>query len=127
MSRFPIEKTEGRELPVPEACRPDLKRLADALVFQSELAGVCQQMVLDPIDTADLDFNRKSIAAYPDTIGALNARAWLSSVYVWQGGHWDLLVDLSTAEGETSDLVFHLKVRERSAVYYVAPGLVYVP
>ena len=103
MSRFPIEKTEGRELPVPEAWRPDLKRLADALVFQSELAGVCQQMVLDPIDTADLDFNRKSIAAYPDTIGALNARAWLSSVYVWQGGHWDLLVDLSTAEGETSD------------------------
>ena len=64
---------------------------------------------------------------YPDTIGRLTEITWVSSVCAWTGNSWEVLVDLSTSDGQVSDLVMHVEIRETGDCYIIEPGLIYVP
>lgn len=48
-------------------------------------------------------------------------------MYLWMDGYWQVLVDLSNSDGETSDLVLHVQVFPDGKGYLFQPGLVYVP
>ena len=58
---------------------------------------------------------------------ALPEETWNSSVCMWYGDHWDVLVDLWTQEEGPSDLVLSATVSEKEMVFVFAIQLVHVP
>lgn len=126
MSHILVTKTEGQELPVPNAWRPALKLLADAVVFHSPLTTV-DGFIFERIDEESVLINQSNINDYPESLGPLTAASWTSSIYIWDEGYWRVLVDLTTDAGEVSDLVLHAKITERESAYAIEPGLIYVP
>jgi hypothetical protein len=126
MASIPVSKNSNSELPIPSVWRIGLKRLADASI----LAGTIEpdkHFSVAPFDPQTKEINAANIMAYPDALGPLAEKSWDTSVYLWQDGHWEVLVDLSGADGETTDLVFHAIVREDGDQFIVEPGLIYVP
>jgi hypothetical protein len=55
---------------------------------------------------------REYLEDYGATLVALDPDTWESSVSLWMGDKWEVLVDLWTEEEGRSDLVLHLYVRE---------------
>ena len=79
------------------------------------------------IDAEKLKISLANIAAYGEPVGPLRDSSWQTSIYRWMGDHWDVLIDLTTPEGEVTDLVLRAKVRSTLSGYMIEPGLVYVP
>jgi hypothetical protein len=52
---------------------------------------------------------------------------WQTSVAMWYGSFWDVLVDLWTAEEGRSDLVLHGRVTESDSGVRFSIHMVYVP
>ncbi|WP_428407609.1 DUF7668 domain-containing protein [Hyphococcus sp.] len=127
MNQNVVLKDEERELPVPVIWRSALKQIVDSFVQESEPPTAVDAIVVDPIASDEAKINRQNIKDYPDPIGPLAEHSWATSIYIWMDGYWDVLVDLSTSYGETSDLVLHAKVRESGNQYIIKPGLIYVP
>ncbi|MCR9225609.1 MAG: hypothetical protein NXH70_16190 [Hyphomonas sp.] len=126
MKYVPVSKIEDQELPVPSAWRPALKALADAMVGKAVLHSI-EGFVINAIEDDGLEVSRSNVEAYPDKLGPLTKDSWKSSIYVWDDGCWEVLVDLTTEAGDVSDLVMHAKVTEREGGYLIEPGLIYVP
>lgn len=114
---------DDSEQPVPDAWREALKTIADAFVLGALPLGPSIRTV-DP-ETATI--NPANIAAYPDPIGPLHEASWTTSIHARADDHWQVLVDLSTVDGETSDLVLHVRVFEVEDGFKFEPGLIYVP
>ena len=126
MSNVPVEKHEDTELPIPTIWRATLKSLGDSFVFGTQLVSE-DKVSIEPIDEETTKINRSNIEDYPDTIGRLTEITWVSSVCAWTGNSWEVLVDLSTSDGQVSDLVMHVEIRETGDCYIIEPGLIYVP
>ena len=126
MSKIPVVKNDEEELPIPHVWRPILKDIVRAFVAQdyslsSGIDGVrsvseeTASQIRDYID----DYGEK-LVMLPDT-------SWESSVYLWHGSFWLVLVDLWTEGEGRSDLVLRACVREKKDLYDVEVKLVYVP
>ena len=126
MSITAITKQEDIELSVPTEWREALKVLADFFAFSEPLFQGAKISVA-PIDTETIKINRRNIEDYSDAIGPLTDKTWNTSICTWTGSDWAVLLDLTTAKGETSDLVLHCKIREAGNQYVIDAGLVYVP
>lgn len=100
-----------------------LKKIADAFADGRIPTGEGIRSV--GAETAKINF--ENIEDYPDATGPLNDASWDTSICVWTGNHWDVLVDLTTLSGERSDLVLHAKVFEVDGGAEIEPGLIYVP
>lgn len=100
-----------------------MKQIADAFVDGRLPTGDG----IRPVAAKVAKINFENIQDYPDPTGALRASSWETSVCVWVGDCWDVLVDLSTAEGKRSDLVLHAKVYDLGDRVEVEAGLIYVP
>ena len=126
MSEIPVVQDEDRELPVPTEWRAPLKQIADALA-----RGDFSLSSLPPdaryTDPKYAEINRSNIQDYPDRLIPLDPCAWDTSIYLWMEDYWAGLVDLTAKDGETSDLVLHVKVRKNASGYSFEPKLVYVP
>lgn len=70
---------------------------------------------------------RNSIRAYGAHLIELPDECWSTSVYIWMGSYWDVLVDLWTQEEGASDLVLGAKMLEDEGGYSVEVHMVYVP
>ena len=68
-----------------------------------------------------------SIEDYGDRLVALPGAAWDSSVHIWSGEYWDVLVDLYTEEEGASDLVLKVRIYEASDGYQYVVDMAYVP
>lgn len=126
MKYVPVSKTEDQELPVPDAWKPALKALADAIVGNT-VPNPIEGFVIGAIEDDRLEISRSNIEDYPDKLGALTKQTWKSSIYVWDGRCWEVLVDLTTDTGDVSDLVMHAKITECGDKYFIEPRLIYVP
>lgn len=126
MANIPIEKNTDKELPVPTLWRAALKELADSFVYD-EFNSLKSTFLVRAIDNDIVKINKNNIEKYPDQIGLLMQKSWDTSIYVWTGKDWVVSVDLSTSDGETSDLVLHTIVREVAGSYNIEAGLIYVP
>jgi hypothetical protein len=108
--------------PVPLEWRPALERAANAFAagnyMLQGLAGV------EPAAAATAAQVREYLADYGATLVSLPEETWDSSVCIWSGHHWDVLVDLWTQEEGRSDLVMHAHVGPSGVVSVHA---VYVP
>ncbi|GGB67174.1 DUF7668 domain-containing protein [Henriciella pelagia] len=79
------------------------------------------------IDAETSKISLANIQAYGEPVGPLRDSSWQTSIYRWMGDHWDVLIDLTTPQGEVTDLVLRAKVRPTSSGFLIEPGLVYVP
>lgn len=123
MSEIEVEKIEGREQPIPGKWRDVLKEVADA--FSDGRVPIGDG--IRPVNAKIAEVNFENIEDYPGPTGPLRDASWDTSICVWEGDHWQVLVDLSTASGERSDLVLHAKVFELDDRVEIEPGLIYVP
>jgi len=119
-------KDEESQHPVAAVWRGPLREVVRAFVrgdygLANGVAGV---EALDPKTAKQI---RKYIADYGATLIDLPDETWDTSVAQWDGTHWQLLVDLWTAEEGRSDLVLDCLVHETDAGCRIKVHLVYVP
>ena len=108
------------------AWREPLRQIVRALVqgdyaLSTPIAGVEQ------VPTKTAEQMRDYIAEYGETLVELPDETWDTSEAQWSGAHWELLVDLWTAEEGPSDLVLSCTVNETDDGYRFTVDLVYVP
>jgi len=122
----PAVQDGSGQRPIPTAWRPVFCRIVDAFVRGDHAlkAGVPGVAAL-PDDTAAQI--RDYIRDYGATLVALPPDTWESSVCIWCGAHWDVLVDLWTQEEGRSDLVLGARVTETEAGFAFQVQMVYVP
>ena len=124
-SREPV-KDEENELPVAQVWRPTIEQVV--LHFVASDYGLDEGVPgVAPVSAETAKQIREYIEDYGTTLVALDPEAWESSVSLWMGDKWKILVDLWTEEEGPSDLVLHLYVREDGSGYRFEVYLVYVP
>ena len=112
----------GEQQAVPHEWRPALAAAASAFAAGDfTLQGLAR---VEPTSASTALQVREYLADYGATLVALPDEAWGSSVCIWSGHRWDVLVDLWTQEEGRSDLVMHAHV-SRSGI--VSVHAVYVP
>jgi hypothetical protein len=112
--------------PIPESWRPILRRIVEAFAQGDfELSKGLPSVAPVPPPTAGQI--REYVADYGETLIDLPNETWNTSVCQWMETHWDLLVDLWTAESGRSDLVLAVRVFEGDEDYRFEIDLVYVP
>ena len=82
---------------------------------------------VEPVSAATARNIRKYLADYGATLIELPDEAWQTSVAQWIDPHWEILVDLWTAEEGRSDLVLLADVVETSTGPRITLDKVYVP
>jgi hypothetical protein len=126
MSLVSISKDADNERPIPSVWRKGLKRLADGFLSM-ELIETNDNISISSIASETKEINFANITDYPDRLGPLAEKAWETSVCIWASDHWDILVDLSDENGETTDLVLHATIYEEGQEFILESGLIYVP
>jgi len=114
---------DGNEGPIPLTWRPALAAIVDALIDG------------DPPSLPQVSFQSSAVwehaQAYIRDYGAqlvtLPEETWSSSICIWHGTYWCVLVDLFTEEEGMSDLVLQVHVHEDGDTYRYEVALVYVP
>lgn len=117
---------DEEQMPVPPVWRPTFEAVVAAFVRGDlEAAGIPG---VEPLGPADQEQVRDALEDYGDvTLVELTEETWQTSVAIWAGARWDVLVDLRTAEEGRSDLVLHAHVRELGDGYTFSVHLVHVP
>ena len=121
----PVKDEEGQH-PVPGAWRGTLREIVRAFVAGDFglTKGVARVEAVEPEKADDI---RASVAAYGATLVDLPEGTWNTSVAQWYGTHWQVLVDLWTAEEGRSDLVLDCHVQELDNDFCITLHFVYVP
>ena len=121
-----VVKNADEELPVPSVWRPVFRRVIDAFVDRDYgLSRGVTGVAAVSEDTAEQI--REYISDYGERLTHLPDSTWSSSVSIWMGEHWDVLVDLWTEGEGQSDLVLRARVRESGEGFEIEIHMVYVP
>lgn len=80
-----------------------------------------------PISKETAEQIREYIQDYGEELVKLPEKSWDTSICIWMGDSWDVLIDLWTATEGRSDLVLSASVSERGEGYIVNVEMVYVP
>ncbi|TIE20512.1 DUF7668 domain-containing protein [Stenotrophomonas maltophilia] len=123
MNEVTIAKDGENEIAVPQAWRPTFAAIVDALIQGGEPS--LPQVTLQAPDV--WAGAQESIRAYGAHLKRLPDESWNSSVCIWYGDFWNVLVDLYTEEEGRSDLVLQAHVYEVGDGYRYEVVLVYVP
>ena len=121
-----VTKDEENECPIPNAWRSVFSQIVDAFVkkdytLSSGVAGVA------PVSSETASHIKNYIEEYGENLIHLPCETWDSSVCIWMGNHWDVLVDLWTSGEGRSDLVLGAQVSESEDGYIIDIGMVYAP
>ncbi len=119
-------KDEENERPIPTAWRPILIEIVKC--FSEHDYGIKSGI----FGVAPMSFKiekqiREYIKNYGEQLVELSEQSWNSSVCIWMGQWWDVLIDLCTASEGVSDLVLKAKVLESENGYLFQIEMVYVP
>jgi len=117
---------EENQLPIPTVWRKTFSGIVEAFVkkdylLSREIEGVY------PVSIKTADQIKEYIENYGQELIQLPNETWKSSVYIYMGNHWDVLIDLWTAGEGRSDLVLGAKVSESENGYVFNIKMVYVP
>jgi len=123
MHETTITKDGENKIAAPQAWRPTLAAIVDALIQGSEPALTQVTLQAPDVWASALE----SIRAYGAHLKRLPDESWNSSVCIWYGDFWNVLVDLYTEEEGRSDLVLQAHVYEVGDGYRYEVVLVYVP
>ena len=122
----PALKDPDAAHPVAGAWRPMLREVVRCFVRGDYRLGAGVRGV-DPVPGATANQVRDYLADYGATLVELPDDTWQTSVAQWMGTHWEVLVDLWTAEEGRSDLVLESQVVESTAGPRLRIHMVYVP
>ncbi|MEN3112001.1 hypothetical protein ACFONG_19395 [Uliginosibacterium paludis] len=122
----PVVKDEENEIPVPSIWRPVFRNIVSAFAKgdYSLESGVDCVLAIAP-DTANQI--EEYIHDYGENLIELPEESWDTSVCIWMGERWDVLVDLWTEGEGRSDLVLSAKVSESKSGFIFEVYMVYVP
>lgn len=124
----PIQDAIKDELaahPVPTAWRHVFEQVVHAFVRGNYAIHTIPSVA--PIDAATPSQIRNYIAEYGETLTDLPESTWATSVSQWMLSHWEVLVDLSTVQSGTSDLVLAARVHETADGFVITVDSVHVP
>lgn len=119
-------KNGTSERPIPTVWRPAFCHIVEAFVrgdylLSDGVAGV------DAVSEEAASQIQSYLSDYGATLKSLPDESWDSSVCIWTGNYWDVLVDLYTNEEGASDLVLNARVNETSHGFKIEIHMVYVP
>jgi hypothetical protein len=122
----PAVKDEDAAHPIAASWRPMLHGVVRCFVagdfgLETGVLGV------EPVTAKTAEHIRSYIADYGATLVDLPPDSLQTSVAQWYGTHWDILVDLWTAEEGRSDLVLAGKIVESDSGPRFTIHMVYVP
>ena len=117
----PYDPTEQQ--PVPEKWRGILAQVADSIA-SGNFGPLALMPGVEPVSQATAAQISSYVFGYPATLVPLPDESWDTSVCMFNGGEWEVLVDLWTQEEGRSDLVLHVYVSQDNVVRVHA---VYVP
>ena len=126
MSDMKAVKDEHNQLPIPTIWRPIFITIVDAFIKQDYLLDTlpfCPAIISEDSATQIKDY----IENYGESLIHLAEETWNSSVCLWLGDKWDVLIDLWTEGEGHSDLVLKATVVENDDSYLVIIVMVYVP
>ncbi|KLV05501.1 hypothetical protein ABT56_11030 [Photobacterium aquae] len=126
MTNVPIIKDDENQHPIPSAWRPIFSKVINSFVNGTYMPSLGFENV-KPITKETAEYIKENIDAYGETLIPLPDEAWESSVCMWMGNHWDVLIDLWTADAGASDLVLGAKVLETDGGHIIEIIMVYVP
>ena len=123
---FAVIKDEENELPIPTSWRPTFIEIVSCFCahdygIQSGILGVA------PMSFKTEKQIEEYIKSYGEELVELSEQTWISSVCIWMGEWWEVLIDLCTASEGVSDLVLRTKVLESENGYFFQVEMVYVP
>lgn len=122
----PAVKDEEHEYPIAGAWRSAFRGIVAAFAEGDfQLARGIDSV--DPVSAELAEGIREYVGDYGETLVELPDETWESSVALWMGDHWEVLVDLWTEKEGQSDLVLHAFVREAGGGYRYEIHLVNVP
>jgi hypothetical protein len=124
-AQVPAVKDGSKERPVPTAWRPVFVEVVEALVAHDYELKTCSSGIAVTPDVASQI--RAYIQSYDATLISLPQESWKTSVCIWYGSYWDVLIDLWTQEEGASDLVLGARVTEAKSGYSFQVEMVYVP
>jgi hypothetical protein len=121
-----VEKDEENERPIPTDWRVAFSNVVDAFVRKDYslslgVAGVSS------VSNETANHIKEYLEDYGQELVQLPQETWESSVCLWMGSHWDVLIDLWTVGEGQSDLVLKAQVTESMNGYRIDIGMIYVP
>ena len=119
-------KDGAQERPIPTAWRPVFCDIVSAFVERDYRlkAGVAGVEAVSEDTAAHI---QNYIQNYGAILVELPEETWDSSVCIWSGNHWDVLVDLWTQAEGRSDLVLSARVTDIKSGFAFKIHMVYVP
>ncbi len=121
-----VEKDDENEHPIPTVWRSTFTRIVDAFV-QKDYSLSCGVTGVSSVSNETASHIKEYIEDYGEELVQLSNETWNSSVCIWMGSHWDVLIDLWTAGEGCSDMVLGARVSEGANGYVIDIGIVYVP
>ena len=119
-------KDEENELPIPTAWRPTFRYIVNSFANKDYSLSERPREV-SPISEDTATQIRDYIEDYGEKLVELPEASWETSVCIWMGNEWDVLIDLWTASEGQSDLVLSAKVAESTDGFNINVYMVYVP
>jgi hypothetical protein len=107
-----VLERDDLEHPIPPEWHATFHRIAEAFVERDFTLQDHQIDGVAPIEPATAKFIADNITAYGDNLVSLHPATWEWAVYRWMDGYWELLVDLTTAGEEVSDLTLHARLSD---------------
>ena len=118
MSEIVVENNEEEEGPVPHVWRNTFEEIVKAFTKKDyNLSTPILNVDSVPEDTANQI--KEYIKDYGEELIELPNETWNSSVYIYYGNYWNILIDLYTKNEGLSDLVLNAEIRERDNEYIV--------
>jgi len=121
-----VIKDEDNELPIPQIWRVVFCQIVKSFSNKDYLVN----STISNVPSLSLDASKHIedyIESYGEELTELPPETWDSSIYLWMGDHWDVIVDLWTLGEGQSDLVLSAKVYENNNEYIFNVEMVYVP
>jgi hypothetical protein len=119
-------KDQDAEHPVASVWRPALREIVRAIARGGDLLPE-NIPGLRSVEPETVKRMRAYVASDGATLVDLSDDSWLTSVAQWMDTHWEVLVDLWTAEEGRSDLVLHARVFEARGAYEIEIDGIWVP
>ncbi|MCL6418119.1 DUF7668 domain-containing protein [Aestuariirhabdus haliotis] len=126
MTIIEIDKDEVQQRPVPSVWRDIFIKVVRSFVVGDYQLNAGIKTVL-PVSKETAAQISDYIEDYGEQLIELPEETWNTSVCLWMGDHWDVLVDLWTEAEGRSDLVLSAQVMESDQGYRVQIYMVYVP
>ena len=125
MEEILVHKNDEDELSIPSEWRPIFKEIIQAFV-NKDYSLTRDIEFVSKVSQETAKQVKEYIEDYGEELILLPDETWESSIYMWQGHHWDVIIDLWTKSEGRSDSILRTNVYEGNQNYRFEIYMVYV-